>query len=347
MLNFLRRGSPAIFWILVLSVIVSGSAHAREIVDMSGRSVSVPDTLTKVYGTSPPTTHMIYAMDPRLIAGLNDPIGTREQKYLNPEVKNLPVIGGWFGQGRIPNQETLLQVKPDVMIASIRSGSATNDKIEQVARQLGLPLVYIRIDQLSDYAEAFRFMGMLLNREKRARMLSGYTEQALKSVETIVAGIPDEKKKSIYYAEGVDGLSTECDRSSHTEVIPLAGGKNVYRCAPKDGYGMEKISIEQVMLYDPEVILAQEKTFVENVFHDPRWQSIRAVKNKHVHLIPRDPFNWFDRPPSFMRILGIQWLTHCLYPDRFSLDLPAETKKFYKLFLGVELDDKSLNGVLE
>ena len=110
---------------------------------------------------------------------------------------------------------------------------------------------------------------------------------------------------------------------------------------------MEKISIEQVMLYDPEVILAQEKTFVENVFHDPRWQSIRAVKNKHVHLIPRDPFNWFDRPPSFMRILGIQWLTHCLYPDRFSLDLPAETKKFYKLFLGVELDDKSLNGVLE
>jgi iron complex transport system substrate-binding protein len=345
--NTRKRILPvAVFCFLALSAVLSGPAHGREIVDMAGRRVSVPDTITKVYGASPPVTYLIYAMDPGLIAGLNHPFTPQEAKYLRPEVKNLPVIGGWFGQGRVPNQETLMQIKPDVMIAWTWGMSAANDKVEQTAKQLGLPLVYIRIDHLRDYAGAFRFMGTLLNREKRGRMLGDYTEKTLKSIDAVVSQIPDSKKRTVYYAEGMDGLSTECDQSPHAELIPMAGAKNIYRCTPRDRYGMEKISMEQVMLYDPEVILAQEKTFAKNVANDPRWQSIRAVRNKNIHLIPRLPFNWFDRPPSFMRILGIQWLTHSLYPDRYPMDVTAETKTFYKLFLGVELDDASLNKVL-
>ena len=347
MLNRSLRRFLIIFCILAGSSVLYGTPQAREIVDMSGRNVSVPDTITKVYGVSPPVTYLIYAMDPELIAGLNYPFTQEEGQYLSANVKNLPVIGGWFGQGRTPNQETLLQIKPDVMIAWGWVGAAVNDKYEQTAKQLGLPLVYVRIDHLSDYAEAFRFMGILLNRESRGRVLSEYTDQALKSVESVVSKIPDSKKLNVYYAEGMDGLSTECDQSPHTELIPLAGGKNVYQCKPKDTYGMEKISIEQVMLYNPGIILAQEKTFFENVFKDTRWQSIHAIKDRHVLQIPRVPFNWFDRPPSFMRILGIQWLTHSLYPERYSLDVPSETKAFYKLFLNISLDDNSLRKLQE
>jgi iron complex transport system substrate-binding protein len=334
-------------WIIWILVVGPGYAMGRQIVDMSGRTVTVPESITKVYGTSPPATYLIYAMDPELIAGLNFEFTTQERQFLDPRVKDISVIGGWFGQGRTPNQETLMKVKPDIMLAWMWGTTAANEKIEQLAKQLGFPVVYVRLDRLHDYAESFRFLGTLLNRESRGRMLSDYAEQALEAVGTAVSGLADEKKKRIYYAEGMDGLSTECDLSSHTELIPLAGAKNVYQCTPKDGFGMERISIEQVMLFDPAVILAQEKTFVEHVFQDPRWQGIRAVRDKHVLLIPRNPFNWFDRPPSFMRILGIQWLTHSLYPDRFSLDLPSETRKFYKLFLNVDLDYASFKKVLE
>jgi len=337
----------ALFSCFAVSTLLSGPAPAKDIVDMAGRSVRVPDTITKVYGTSPPVTYLIYAMEPGLMAGLNFPFTEPEGRYLDPEVKNLPVMGGWFGQGRTPNQETLLQIKPDIMMAWMWGKSAADQKIEETAEKLGLPLVYVRIDHLKDYAEAFRFMGMLLNLETRGQALSEYTQKTLKAVEAAVSQIPDAEKRKVYYAEGMDGLSTECDQSSHTELIPLAGGKNMYECAPKDDYGMERISLEQILLYDPEVILAQEKTFVENIFKDPRWKSIHAVKAGHVYSIPRLPFNWFDRPPSFMRILGIQWLTHSLYPDRFPLDLPAETRTFYRLFLGVDLDDTALAGVIE
>lgn len=348
---------PAVFAVSVFSVFVfsmpgfSVSAEGREITDMSGRRVSVPDTITKVYGASPPATYMIYAIDPALIAGLNYPFNSKEHRYLNPGMETLPVIGGWFGQGRAPNQENLLHVKPDVMIVWMWKESAVNEKIEQTAQQLGLPLVYIRIDHLSDYAKAFLFMGKLLHREERGRMLSDYAAATIKAIEPVISAIPDGKKISVYYAEGMDGLSTECDQSVHAELINLAGGKNIYRCdlkdGSKDGYGMKRITIEQIMLNNPQVIIAQEKSFADHVLDDPRWQSIRAVKNKRVYAIPRFPFNWFDRPPSFMRLLGIKWLTHILYQDRYPLNLTGETKAFYKLFLGIEPDDSALKEVLQ
>jgi iron complex transport system substrate-binding protein len=109
---------------------------------------------------------------------------------------------------------------------------------------------------------------------------------------------------------------------------------------------MEKISLEQVIIYDPDVIVVQEETFYDKVFSDPRWQHVKAVREKRVYLVPRLPFNWFDRPPSFMRILGLQWLMGCLYPERYPLDIVREARTFYKLFLGVDVPYGEMKAVI-
>lgn len=342
-----RFKPQAAIFLTLLALLCARRAGARQVVDMAGRKVFVPDVITKVYGSSPPATDMIYAIDPGLIAGLNTPLYPVEKRFLIPAMQKLPILGGWFGQGRTPNLETILDVKPDVMVVWMWNRNAALDKkIEQTARELRLPLVYIKMDRLSDYPAAFRFLGKLLRREKRARALSDYASRVLARVEPIAASIPDDKKVSVYFAEGPDGLCTECDKSLHTQLINLAGGKNIYRCEPDSAYGMERISIEQVMAADPEVILAMNREFVDHVYTNPEWRSIRAVKNKRVYLIPSAPFNWFTRPPSFMRLLGAMWVAHVLYPDRFPFDAAGQTRKFYSLFLGIRLDDKALREVL-
>ena len=116
----------------------------------------------------------------------------------------------------------------------------------------------------------------------------------------------EENRVRVYYAEGTDGLSTERSQSFHAELIPLAGGINVHQGTALDHYGMEKISMEQLLLYDPEVILIKEKSFFDHIFTDPRWQNLRAVKEHRVYLIPFEPFNWFDRPPSYHAGAGHQ-----------------------------------------
>jgi len=321
-------------------------ADAREIEDMRGRKVIIPDRIEKVFATSPPGTHLIYAIDPLLIAGLNFPLWDDEKKHTVPHLQTLPVIGGTVGMGRTINQEVLLKVKPDLIVVWDWNDTGIDAQYEAIFRRMGIPWVYVKANRVWDYPDALAFMGKLLGREARGRELATKAKQMLRQVEVAVGALPKGPIPTVYYAEGADGLSTEGRGSFHTELIEVAGGSNVHRGKVLNGYGMEHVSLEQVMAYDPDIILVKERTFYDSVAREDRWQALRAVKQRHIVLIPHQPFNWFDRPPSFMRLLGVQWLLATLHPERYTIDLVAETRRFYRLFLGVELSEAEARQVL-
>ncbi|MEN6622250.1 MAG: ABC transporter substrate-binding protein [Smithella sp.] len=325
-----------VFFIFAV-LLPAGQSQGREITDMFGRKFSVAEKPRKVYSASPPMTNLLYAIDPTMLAGLTVPIREYEKPYLHKEMLSLPLLGGWYGQANTPNMEMILKVKPEFIVVQ-KFGSAFSSKTnEMILKAIPSPVIAVNLTNVYDYPAAIMYLGRLLGREARAKELTSYTRKAIADMKAFAAGIDKKKKVSVYYAEGVDGLNTDCDASMHTELINLAGGRNVFHCAARDLFGMEKISMEQVMLYDPDVILIFEKTFYRKIFGDRRWQRLRAVKNKRVYLIPNQPFNWFDRPPSFMRLLGAKWVASLLYPDRYRIDMVKETQKFFKLFLGVNL----------
>ena len=334
--------------ILLTIFVIFSVAKAREIKDMTGRKVVLPDKITKVISVSPPGTYLLYAIDPYVVAGLNFPFTEEEKKYLLPRFYNLPVIGGFFGQGRTLNVEEVLKIKPDFILiwAWNWKDSALQEKIEKSLKPLGIPWVNVKLDRLEDYPDAILFLGDILNKKDRSKKLYQYAINTFKEVKSVVDKIPPEKRIRVYYAEGPDGLQTEREKSVHAELIPMAGGINVHKGDPLDHYGKEQVSMEQVLMYNPDVILVEDRRFYEKIFLDHRWRNIKAVREKRVYLIPRLPFNWFDRPPSFMRILGLKWLTNILYPDYYKIDIIKETKEFYKLFLQVNITDKEAKEIL-
>jgi iron complex transport system substrate-binding protein len=321
------------------------TAEAREITDLFGRKYVIADHPRKVFSTSPPVTNLLYAIDPTLLAGLNFPVRGREKRFMNKGVLHLPIVGGWFGQGATPNMEMLLKVNPEVVFVS-KYNSALSEKIDQTMKPLRKPVINVTLDRLQEYPEEFLRVGQILGREARGRKLSDYGLKTLKEAETAVARLARKKKVTVYYAEGPDGLSTECNTSQHAELINLAGGVNVHQCRSGNLYGMEKVSLEQLFLYNPEVILVMDRGFFERVLKDPKWCLIRAVKEKRVYLIPDQPFNWFDRPPSFMRLIGLKWVLNLLYPDEYRIDILKEARDFYRLFLGVEVTDLEMRKIL-
>ena len=308
--------------------------------------MTIPDSISKVVAVSPPGTYLLYAIDPLLIGGLNFPPWEQEKKYTIKGYSQLPVIGGLAGQSRNINREVLLQVKPDFIVYWAWKDDATSNKFLESLEPLHFPLVSVHLNSINDYPEALRFLADAVNRKERGETLSKYATDTLTEAKAVNARIPEDKKITVYYAEGADGLSTEGADSLHAELIPLAGGVNVHKGEQFDHYGMEKISMEQLILYDPEVVLVKEKAFFDTVYNDPRWKNLRAVREKHVYLIPCVPFNWFDRPPSYMRLLGVKWLLNTLHPDLCKIDMVEETKAFYKLFLSVDLKDKDVLEVL-
>jgi len=329
--------------VLLLSV----AAPARDITDMTGRAVSVPDTIGTVYAASPPETMLVYAIDPTLLAGLNFPLKGSD-KYMDAHTLGLPVIGGYFGQGKTPNLEKLVALNPDMVIG--RDSNPLSGKFEAFLHKFNIPLANIVIDRLDQYPEAFELLGSLLGRESRGKRLAEYTRKTLTRAKAATASIPAGKRVKVYYAEGNDGLRTESGASIHAELIPLAGGINVHHEGTLTRYGKEKVTIETVIAYQPEVIFVEQPSLFARIYSSAGWKSIPAVKNHRVYLIPRTPFNWFDRPPSFMRILGLKWVADILYPDRFDWDMEEECREFFHLFLQKDIsaeDARQLMSGLE
>lgn len=320
-------------------------APTRVITDMLGRNVVLPVTISKVYGSSPPANYMLYAVAPDLMAGLSFPISEADKRFLRPHTSSLPLLGAVIGQGRQFNPEEILKAKPDFVLAWVdRFGKAADT--EARFAKIGLPVVIIRLDSLEDYPATLRFLGELLGRGARAEALSTYVSSAITRVTDAVKTIPPEQRLKVYYTQTSDGLTTECDQSFHIEPIRMAGGDNVHHCQQTTHQGMEKVSLEQIIAYQPQLILTQDRNFAQSLADKSEWRNVDAVKNTRVIVIPRTPFNWLDRPPSFMRALGIQWLANLFYPDRFPLDLKTETIAFYKLFLGVDVSDSDVELIL-
>lgn len=313
--------------ILIIGLLIT-SVQARTITDDYGRVVTIPDKITKIYSASPPLTISLTAFDPSLVAGLNFPFRPDQKPYVGIAASR-PVVGGYFGQSNTPNIEVLASLKPDVILMW---GNATGvDNQLSKLSALGIPVLLVRDDTINDLLGEFTLLGKITGNTKRASELIAYTKETLGLIKSLQSKVNARKDVRYYFAEGLDGMSSECEGSRHLEPFSYSGAKNAINCKVSSNYGMEKISMETILLADPDVIVAMEESFATSLKTNPQWKNLRAVKNGHVLTVPTVPFNYISRPPSLARLMGIRWLIHSFYPDLIA-PIDQENKRFEKLF---------------
>lgn len=319
---------------LGMMFVLAGLASAREIVDQAGRKVVLPEKIEKIYAAQPYTNVIGYMVAPDMLVGqLLEPKGDAA-RFARPEYLALPALGGTPGSGKEVNMETVLAAKPDLVLLK---GDAKTDATRSTEKfqKLGLPVVFVDLEEIDSYPAGLEFLGKLLGREGKTAKMATFARGILSEVDHAVASIPKDKRVKVYYAESPDGLSTECDQSFHADAIRRAGGNIVHHCILQSHMGMEKVSLEQVILYDPDWIVSNDPQFEASVYSDPRWKGVAAVAHHRVLTVPRTPFNWIDRPPAVTRIAGIPWLAHHFYPHAFKSDLRKQLLEFHHLFLGI------------
>jgi len=326
----------------------SSTAENWTITDMAGRTVVVPSEIKRVICTSPPPSTFVYMVAPDRLAAWNSALGKNEYIPEKYAVGIEPIGGG--GSVVVTNYELIISMHPDIVVVSCTTGDeATLASIAEQQKKLGsIPVVAVKDARNSTgYSAPIRFTGDLLGEEERAEAMIAFYEGILATVTERAVSIPDDERVRVYYAEGPQGLATDPTGSVHSELIELCGGRNVADCALNPGSGMTEVSMEQIILWDPEVILVLDPEFYATIRTDPLWQDITAVKTDRVYLIPRTAFCWFDRPPGINRIIGIPWTAKVLYPDRFSdMDLEGLVKEYHELFLHISLSDDQIRGIL-
>jgi iron complex transport system substrate-binding protein len=330
---------------LILISALGISLNAKILTDSEGKKVTLPDHIDRVFGSSPPMNYLLYTLNSDKMVGLNfkarNSNNSADEQFLNKKFLSLPVIGSFHGGGQNINLETLMASKPQLVLVW-----QDDMMVQTVAHEIDktkIPTFMVQFREVKDMPKAFLLAGKAIGEEKRGEALAIYSQNILNEIHTKVSKV---KPVRYYYAEGLEGLSTECDSSFHVEALNFAGGTNVHKCQQSGLLGLEKISFETLLNYDPDVIIVQNSAVYTDLINDPLWKNLRAVKGGRIHLVPVAPFNWIDRPPSFMRVIGVQWLAKIFHPKEYKVDLNQRTKAFYNLFLHVKLNDEQTKNVL-
>jgi len=318
------------------------------VTDMVGRAVTVPIDSNRIIATSPPMTTLVYMLAPDKLIGLNYAWTESELKYVPDKYKNLPIVGGWFGR-QDGNYEEILSSSPDIVIEGAM-GDVDLALVNERQEKFGVvPVVGVTDNSdVTKLAPSIIFMGKILGSEQRAEKLVQFLNSYLDKVQKVSDSIPDSQKRKVYYAEGPNGLQTDPSGSVHSQLIDIAGGKNVADLPVQDGVGQIEVSMEQVINWNPEVIITTNEEFYKKVYSDSNWANIKAVKEKKVYLAPSSPFNWFDRPPGANIIIGIPWTAKVIYPEKYSdMDLKQITKDYYHDFYNIDLSDDDVVNLLK
>jgi iron complex transport system substrate-binding protein len=341
----LRRTRKLAYCVAVLLCLISAWADARTITDSSGRSVDVPDRVERVFAAGPPASILLYVLKPEALTGWPRAIRPEERPYLAAPYRDLPETGRLTGRGGDANLEVVLKAAPQLIVDFGSTGATYASLANRVQSQTGIP--YVLIDgTFAGTPAALRLLGSILGVDERAEMLARYVEKVFAQLDGALAAIPEGERPRVYLARGPDGLETGLKGSINTEIIERAGGRNVFDTADRRK-GIVRASIEQLLAYDPDTIITWDRSFYENVWADPLWKDVAAVRRARVYLSPTAPFGWIDRPPSINRIMGLRWLAGVFYPAQFPGDLRMATREFYRLFYHVDLGDEDLERLIE
>lgn len=330
--------------IVAFLLIVMGAltASARDIVDATGRTVTVPDAPMRVFAAGPPASVLLYALKPEAMIGWVRAPRERDLPYLLETTRALPELGRLTGKGDTLNLEVLLSAKPDLIVDFGTVNDTYLTLATKVQEQTGVP--YVLIDgSFANTPTAIRQLADILGVPERGETLASYAEETFAMVDRVLATVPTEARPTVYLARGPEGLESAVKGSINAEIIERAGGINVVEGSES---GLVTTSPEQILAWSPTTIVTIDRDFAEGVVALPGWAEVPAVKEGRVFLAPAAPFGFIDSPPSVNRLIGLHWLMHGFYPEAAEGDLKAETARFYELFYHVTLDDAAVTTLL-
>lgn len=318
----------------------------RKFTDSLGQTSVLPEKIEKLAVTGPMAQIYVFSLCPELLVGFSAAFSKDAEKYIPAEYLALPELGQLYGGKGTMNLESLLSSAPDAVIDIGKAKVGMKGDFDRLTEQTGIPFIHIDADIISS-PETYRMLGELIGDSARAEELAAWCEKTLHAVSVCMEKVDlNDARKDVVYCLGSKGLNVLADGSYHAQILSLcASNAAVLGSLVSNGDGNE-IDIEQLILWDPDVILFQHGSAYDTVAGSSTWRELRAVRDGEFYEIPCGPYGWISSPPAVQCYLGMLWLTDKLYPEYCGFDLKSEVTDYYKLFYRYDLSDADYSGLV-
>lgn len=300
------------------------------------REIEATDSNIKAFAMVPPLTVLLEILHPQGMIGLNYKPYPEDIDFMPENVAKLPIIG--MQRGNEPIFEKLIALKPDVIFFS----EDTDKKILDSYQKFGIKAIKVNAFDESKLDDTIRIYGRMLNVESRANELLDFINTTNAKLANLSAKITHRPK--IYFAQGVDGLTTQCGKQDDkNDLAYRIGGINALNC----DRSFVNVNFEILLDINPDVIFVREIALYKQLIKSPpkQWQSISAIKNKKVYYAPSTPSNWLMKPPSVMQSIGVPFAFAKVHSDILSeSEAKANAQAFFAKFLKT-LSDKDYKRI--
>lgn len=281
----------------------------------------------RVFAAGPPASVLVFAIAPDKLAGWTRGMRPNEAQFFDERYARLPELGRLTGRGDTANVEVVLHAKADLIVDVGSTGPSLQALAQSVEQRTGIR--YALFDgRIESTPATLRALGRLMGNEREAEALASWYENELRDAKRRAE--LSSSRPLVYYGRGPAGLQTGGKGSINVEVLEFLGARNA---AAEARAGLVTVPFEQVILWNPEVILTTDPNFWRLARVDARWRAVEAVSRRQVFLSPHLPFGWFDFPPGANRLLGIWWAGKLLEPEAFKdVDLRAKAGEFHRRF---------------
>jgi iron complex transport system substrate-binding protein len=270
------------------------------ITDGLGRSITLQAYPQRIVSLAPSNTEILYAV------GAGDRVvGRDEFSDYPPEAKNLPSVGGGFGDY---NNEAIVQLKPDLVLA------AEINTPEQVKALEDLGITVYLLSNPTTLDEMFSNLttvAQLTGNQSQAETLVASLQKRVNAVNEKI--MPLSYRPSVFYELDATDPNAPYTAGSDTFVntlIDMAGGFNI----ASDIAGQYlQMSSEELLVRNPSVIILGDAAYgvsVEDVKARPGWSQIAAVLNDQIFAFDD---NLVSRPGPRL-VDGLEELVKLLHP---------------------------------
>jgi iron complex transport system substrate-binding protein len=275
-------------FIALLALCVLGGCVARSSTDVSTRR---PPPQRRIVSLIPSLTEDLFAIGAGAQVVAVDQISTQL-----PQARKLPIVGNFSSI----NTERIVVLHPDVVV-----GIPAQDRLLLPLARAGIHRTLLKDDSFDDLFSDLEVLGSLSGHTERARTLQ---KQLHERTAQLTRSIHYKRAPSVFVVLDTNPIYTAGRPSYISTLIRLAGGRNAADNLP---VAYASYSAEALLRLQPDIIITDPSTRLQNVLQNEPWRSLRAVSAHHVFIV--DPADILERPgPRYNE--GLAWLIAHLAP---------------------------------
>ena len=309
----------------------------HSVIDMAGRSVEVPNKLSKYVVLWVGAVDFTIMFDHgENMVGCSDTAAS--YAYFKPACKNFDNLV-LFNKNAI-TAEGVLATGADVVFYR---GSDHAELAEKLSAA-GIAAVDVEFNDYDELIKAVQIMADVFGTDYAKDQCSKYCSYVEKSIDEAsqIAAKAVEKKSVLVIRDTSDLRAYGVNRFAGRWVT-LCGGEYALTEGNPDGY--VNLTKEQLLEYDPDILVFIIPGEAAKFMSDPQWSSLSAVRNNSVYENPSIIGTWSNHGAEF--VLEFWWAAEIMYPELVDFDICSIVKDFYHDYYDLDLSDEEILNVTQ